>query len=42
LDHQGYPELAEEFRPIHNKGAKLGKILSNVVEKWIKIYNSRE
>ncbi len=42
LDHQGYPELAEEFRPIHNKGAKLGKILSDVVEKWIKIYKSRE
>jgi hypothetical protein len=41
LDHQGYPELAEEFRPIHNKGAKLGKILSDVVEKWIKIYKSR-
>ena len=41
LDHQGYPELAEEFRPIHNKGAKLGKILSDLVEKWIKIYKSR-
>lgn len=41
LDHQGYPELAEEFRPIHNKGAKLGKILADVVEKWINIYKSR-
>ncbi|NIM12498.1 MAG: hypothetical protein GTO45_10355 [Candidatus Aminicenantes bacterium] len=42
LDHQGYPELAEELRPIHNKGAILGKILSDIVEKWIKIYKSRE
>ncbi|MFC2146816.1 hypothetical protein ACFLRT_05575, partial [Acidobacteriota bacterium] len=31
LDHQGYPELAEEFRPIHNKGPKLEKILSLIV-----------
>ncbi len=42
LDHQGYPELAEELRPIHNKGAKLEKILADIVEKWIKIYKSRE
>jgi hypothetical protein len=42
LDHQGYAELAEEFRPIHNKGPKLEKILSLIVEKWIKIYKSRE
>jgi hypothetical protein len=42
LDHQGYPELAEELRPIHNKGPKLEKILSDIVEKWIKIYKSRE
>ncbi|UCH94455.1 MAG: hypothetical protein JSV88_29875, partial [Candidatus Aminicenantes bacterium] len=42
LDHQGYPELAEEFRPIHNIGPKLEKILSDIVEKWIKIYRSRE
>jgi hypothetical protein len=42
LDHQGYPELAEEFRPIHDKGAKLEKILADTVEKWINIYKSRE
>jgi hypothetical protein len=40
LDYQGYQELAEELRPIHNKGAKLEKILANIVEKWIKIYKS--
>lgn len=42
LDHQGYPELAEELRPIHNKGAKLEKILAGIVEKWIRIYKSRK
>lgn len=42
MDYQGYPELAEEFRPIHNIGPKLEKILSNIVEKWIEIYKSRE
>jgi hypothetical protein len=42
LDYQGYPELAEELRPIHNKGAKLEKILATIVEKWINIYKSRE
>lgn len=42
LDHQGYPELAEEIRPIHIKGARLGKILADIVEKWIETYRSRE
>jgi len=42
LDYQGYQGLAEELRPIHNKGAKLEKILADIVEKWIKIYKSRK
>jgi len=41
LDRQGYPELAEEFRPIHGSGSKLLKALADTVEKWIKIYEQR-
>ncbi len=42
LERKGYPELAEEFRPIHGSGIKLEKTLAELVEKWIRIYQSRE
>ncbi len=38
LDRKGYPEMAEEFRPIHGSGPKLKQTLADIVEKWIKIY----
>jgi hypothetical protein len=41
LDRKGYPELAEELRPIHGIGSKLGKALAEALEKWIEIYQSR-
>ena len=41
LDFKGYPELAEEIRPIHSKGAKLEKILHDIVKKWIGVYRNR-
>ena len=34
LDRQGYSELAEELRPIHGSGKKLGETLISVIEKW--------
>ena len=40
LDRKGYPELAEEFRPIHGSGARLRTKLASAVEKWIKIYKT--
>ena len=42
LDRKGYPELAEEFRPIHGSGAKLEEALADIVEKWIHIYERKE
>jgi len=42
LDRKGYSELAEEFRPIHGSGNKLGTTLADTVEKWIKIYERRQ
>jgi len=41
LDRKGYPELAEEFRPIHGSGPKLCQILTEIVGRWIKIYEER-
>lgn len=41
LDCKGYPELAEELRPIHGSGAKLAKTLADSVEKWTRIYQQR-
>ncbi len=38
LDRKGYPELAEEFRPIHGSGLALTENLADIVEKWIKKY----
>lgn len=42
LDRKGYPELAEELRPIHGIGSKLGKALADALQKWIEIYQSRD
>ncbi|OQX94770.1 hypothetical protein B6I21_08900 [candidate division KSB1 bacterium 4572_119] len=41
LDRKGYPELAEEFRPVHGSGNKLRETLVNIVEKWITIYQAK-
>lgn len=41
LDRQGYPELAEDLRPIHGSGPKLRKALAGTVEKWIASYMRR-
>jgi hypothetical protein len=34
LDRQGYPELAEELRPIHGSGPKLRESLVQTIGKW--------
>ena len=41
LDRKGYPELAEELRPIHGSGVKLKETLAQAVKKWIDIYKQR-
>lgn len=38
LDRQGYPELAEDLRPIHGSGAGLRQMLAQTLEKWIRLY----
>jgi hypothetical protein len=38
LDRQGYPELAEELRPIHGSGAGLRRTIVQIIEKWIDLY----
>jgi hypothetical protein len=38
LDRKGYTELAEDFRPIHGSGQKLGRTLADIVERWILKY----
>jgi hypothetical protein len=42
LDRKGYPELAEEFRPVHGSGHKLERTLADIVEKWIEVYQQRD
>jgi hypothetical protein len=42
LDRKGYPELAEELRPIHGSGPQLCQTLARIIEKWIKVYEERE
>jgi len=42
LDRKGYPELADELRPIHGSGPRLEKLLADAVEKWISIYSEKE
>jgi hypothetical protein len=41
LDRKGYPELAEELRPIHGSGPGLLQTLVDIVEKWIAVYRER-
>jgi hypothetical protein len=41
LDRRGYPELAEELRPIHGSGAELRDILIGVVARWLEVYRAR-
>ncbi len=42
LDRKGYPELAEELRPIHGSGDSLRHTLVEVVDKWIATYRDGE
>jgi hypothetical protein len=42
LDRQGYPELAEDLRPIHGSGRGLSRTLAQTLEKWIRLYQQRE
>jgi len=42
LDRKGYSEIAEEFRPVHGSGDKLGKTLADIVEKWIERYERKQ
>ncbi len=42
LDRKGYPELAEELRPIHGSASKIERILTDIVEKWIRPYRKRD
>jgi hypothetical protein len=41
LDRKGYPELAEELRPIHGSGPRLRQTLTEVVGRWIRVYGER-
>jgi len=41
LDRKGYPELAEELRPIHASGEGIREILVRHVERWMNIYQER-
>ncbi|OGD22672.1 MAG: hypothetical protein A2W03_16350 [Candidatus Aminicenantes bacterium RBG_16_63_16] len=41
LDRKGYSELAEEFRPIHGSGPGLSQTLTEIVARWIKVYEER-
>ena len=38
FDQKGYPELANEFRPIHGSGEELKNKLLEIIDKWINIY----
>ncbi len=42
LDRKGYPELAEELRPIHGSGVRLRQTLAEVVDKWVSLYQEKE
>jgi len=42
LDRRGYPELAEELRPIHGSGTELRQTLVEIVDKWITVYGERD
>ena len=38
LDKKGYSELADELRPIHGSGAKLGETVTSIIARWQKTY----
>jgi len=42
LDRRGYPELAEELRPIHGSGLGLSRTLAQTIEKWIGLYKEKD
>ncbi|MFC1499955.1 hypothetical protein ACFL6T_02930 [Candidatus Zixiibacteriota bacterium] len=42
LDRKGFPELAEELRPIHGSGEELRTILIDVIGKWRAYYESQD
>lgn len=42
LDRKGYPELAEELRPMHGSGVRFEKKRADVIEKWIRRYRRRK
>jgi hypothetical protein len=41
LDRKGYPELAEEIRPIHGSGEKLKEALVQSISKWLALYEKK-
>lgn len=41
LDRRGYPELADELRPIHDSGAALRQTLIEIVEKRVALTRGR-
>ena len=41
LDCRGYPELADDLRPVHGSGEELRRTLVEIVEKWTAIYRER-
>jgi len=41
LDRRGYPELAEELRPVHGSGPELKKVVTDIVAKWLEVYRGR-
>jgi hypothetical protein len=42
LDRKGYPELAEELRPIHGSGLMLSQTLTQIIKKWMRVYQERQ
>jgi hypothetical protein len=42
LDQRGYPELANELRPIHGRGADLQRQVAGVVARWLPLYRRRD
>lgn len=38
LERKGYPELADELRPIHGSGERLRETLSRTIEDWIRTH----
>jgi hypothetical protein len=42
LDRKGYSELADEIRPVHGSGPRLGRLLVDKIEKWIRVYQQEK